>query len=123
MGLIVVSLSTAYAFSEFFGVSGSLDSDFKQSKSFYRLFVAQLLFAMAAVAIPGINLFNLAIATQILNAIMLPLVFIYLIRLTSDQRLMGAYRNNRFQKYFASSATVAISVAAVVTVIALVLGY
>ena len=33
MGLVVVSLSTAYAFAEFFGVSGSLDDSFKQSKT------------------------------------------------------------------------------------------
>ena len=37
MGLVVVSLSTAYAFAEFFGVSGSLDDSFKKSKIFYFL--------------------------------------------------------------------------------------
>jgi Mn2+/Fe2+ NRAMP family transporter len=29
-GLVVVSLSTAYAFAEFFGVSGSLDDSYKK---------------------------------------------------------------------------------------------
>lgn len=123
MGLIIVSLSTAYAFSEFFGTSGSLDSDFNKSKTFYILFGAQLLFAMIAVTIPGINLFTLAIATQILNAMMLPLVFIYLIRLTSSKNIMGKYINHKFQTYFAAIATVAITIAAVVTVVALVRGY
>ncbi len=122
MGLIIVSLSTAYAFSEFFGTSGSLDSDFNKSKTFYILFAAQLIFAMIAVTIPGINLFTLAIATQILNAMMLPLVFICLIRLTNDKGIMGKYTNNKFQTYFSSVATVVITIAAVITVYALLSG-
>ncbi len=122
MGLIIVSLSTAYAFSEFFGTSGSLDSDFKKSKTFYILFAAQLIFATLAVMIPGINLFSLAIATQILNAMMLPLVFFYLIRLTDSQQIMGKFKNNKFQTYFSIVATIVITAAALVTVYALLSG-
>ena len=33
MGLVIVSLSTAYAFAEFFGLSGSLDNSFKQEQN------------------------------------------------------------------------------------------
>ena len=42
MGLVVVSLSTAYAFAEFFGVSGSLDDSFKKSKTFYIIYLQQI---------------------------------------------------------------------------------
>ncbi len=35
MGLVIVSLSTAYAFAEFFGITGSLDDSFQKSKTFY----------------------------------------------------------------------------------------
>lgn len=38
MGLVVVSLCTAYAFAEFFGLSGSLNTSYKQSKTFYSTF-------------------------------------------------------------------------------------
>jgi Mn2+/Fe2+ NRAMP family transporter len=119
MGMIIISLSTAYAFSEFFGISGSLDSDFKRSRTFYFLFLAQLLFALLMMIFPGINLFTLAIFTQILNAIMLPLVFIYLIRLTSDHQVMGKYVNKKFQRMFAIICTVLIVIASVFTVVAL----
>ncbi|HEY5269227.1 MAG TPA: divalent metal cation transporter, partial [Anaerolineales bacterium] len=37
MGVIIVSLSTAYAFAEFFGLSGSLNDSYKKSKTFYIL--------------------------------------------------------------------------------------
>lgn len=118
MGLIVVSLSTAYAFSEFFGLQGSLDSNYKQSKSFYTLFIIQLVLATALVFIPGISFFQFAMVTQTINAIALPLVFYYLIKLTDDKELMGNYANTGFQKWFTIIGTVAIFIASVLTLVA-----
>lgn len=117
MGLVVVSLSTAYAFAEFFGVSGSLDDSFKKSKIFYFLYIIQLVLATAFVLIfSGVSLFQVAVTTQIINAIALPLVFYYLIKLTSDRSLMGEYVNNPFQKWFSIVSSVAILFASVITV-------
>jgi Mn2+/Fe2+ NRAMP family transporter len=116
MGLVIVPLSTAYAFSEFFGLSGSLDTDYQQSKTFYILFIVQLVAAALITAIPGISLFSFAIATQTLNAMILPLVFYYLINLTSSQNLMGSHANNKFQKYFTAAASVFIVIASAFTV-------
>ena len=118
MGLVIVSLSTAYAFSEFFGLSGSLNSSFHQSKTFYTLFIAQLLVATVIILFPGINLFKLAVFTQTVNAVCLPLVFYYLIKLTSDKKLMGEFANSRFQNTFAIACTVVILVASFFTVVA-----
>jgi Mn2+/Fe2+ NRAMP family transporter len=111
IGLVIVSLSTAYAFSEFFGSSGSLDSNFKQSKRFYWIYISQILIATVLAFIPGISLFKLAIVTQTLNAVALPLVFYYLIRLTSDRALMGKYRNSAFQRWFAIIGSIVIIIA------------
>ena len=116
MGLVIVPLSTAYAFSEFFGLSGSLDSDYQKSKTFYILFILQLVAAALITSIPGISLFHFAIATQTLNAMILPLVFYYLINLTSSHNLMGSNVNNRFQKYFTTAASVFIVIASAFTV-------
>jgi Mn2+/Fe2+ NRAMP family transporter len=118
MGVVVVSLSTAYAFSEFFGLSGSLDSSYTQSKAFYIIFLGQLLVAASVAMIPGISLFTLAVATQAINAMALPLVFYYLINLTSDKKLMKEYANNKFQKNFTVTAAILIFIASVATLIA-----
>jgi len=120
MGLVIVPLSTAYAFSEFFGLSGSLDSDYQKSKTFYILFIVQLVAAASITAIPGISLFHFAIATQTLNAMILPLVFFYLIKLTSSKKIMGEHANNGFQKNFTTIASVFIVIASAFTVIAVV---
>jgi Mn2+/Fe2+ NRAMP family transporter len=116
MGLIVVSLSTAYAFAEFFGVSGSLDDSFKKSKTFYVLYMVQLVVATAVVIFSNVSLFQVAVVTQIINAIALPLVFYYLIKLTNNRQLMGEFANNPFQKWFAVICTVVIMIASAFTV-------
>ena len=118
MGIVIVSLSTAYAFTEFFGLSSGLNTSFRQSRTFYILFIVQLVIASLATLLPGVNLFDLAVAMQTINAMALPLVFYFLINLTSSKRLMGQYANNRFQKYFAIVLTVVIVVASFVTVYA-----
>lgn len=118
MGLVIVSLCTAYAFAEFFGLSGSLNDSFKKSKTFYLLYIGQLAIATIVILFPGVTLFKLAIVTQVINAIALPLVFFFLIKLTSDKNLMGEYANTRFQNYFSIISTVAIFIASVFTLYA-----
>ena len=118
MGIVIVSLSTAYAFSEFFGLSGSLDTSYKDSKTFYILFLGQLIVAAIAILLPGVSLFNLAIASQALNAMTLPLVFYYLIKLTSNKSLMGNFANTAFQRNFAVVSTVVIAIASIGTLAA-----
>jgi len=116
MGLVIVSLSTAYAFAEFFGLSGSLDDSYQKSKTFYILFVIQLIVAMVIALFIPLSLFKVAVFTQTINAVALPPVFYYLIKLTNDHQLMGEFANNLFQKYFAIICTVVIIVASVFTV-------
>jgi Mn2+/Fe2+ NRAMP family transporter len=118
MGLVIVSLSTAYAFSEFFGLSGSLDTSFDKSKTFYILYIVQLAVATVVMLLPGVSLFKLALITQIINAMALPLVFYFLIKLTSNKELMGNYHNSGFQFYFSVVATIAIFIASVFTILA-----
>jgi Mn2+/Fe2+ NRAMP family transporter len=122
MGLVIVSLSTAYAFAEFFGVSGSLDDSFKKSKTFYVLYILQLAVATLVILFSKISLFQVAIVTQTINAIMLPPVFFFLLKLTNDRQLMGDYVNNRFQRAVATGATLVILAAAFVTIILAVWG-
>ncbi len=117
MGLVIVSLSTAYAFSEFFGTSGSLDYDFKTSKMFYMIFIGQLVVAGSIALIPAIDLFTLAVATQALNAMVLPLVFFFLIKLTSDPKIMRGNQNKPLQRNFTIVCTALILMASVGTLV------
>lgn len=118
MGIVIVGLSTTYAFSEFFGYSGGLDTSFTQSRSFYLLFLIQLIFAFLVVLLPFVNLFQIAVTSQILNAMALPPIFYYLIKFTSSKKIMGEHVNSPFQKWFAIGGTILIAAASVFTVAA-----
>ena len=59
-------------------------------------------------AIPGVSLFSIALVSQTLNAMILPLVFYYLIKLASSKNLMGDNANSVFQKNFTAIASVVI---------------
>jgi Mn2+/Fe2+ NRAMP family transporter len=76
-----------------------------------------MIIAGFVVLLPGINIFHLVIVTQSINAMILPLVFYYLIKLSSSTVLMKEYVNTKFQKYFSIIATVVIIVASVLTLV------
>ncbi len=117
MGLVVISLSTAYAYAEFFGIRGSLNDSFKQSKTFYFLFLAQLVIAGGVALIPQVSLFKIIIATQVISAFTLPPIFYCLIDAADDKKVMGKYVNNAFQKYFSIVCTVIIAIASLATLV------
>jgi len=115
MGIVIVGLSTTYAFSEFFGLTGSLDIPYNKSKIFYSVFIGQILIAFIIALFPFIDLFKIVITVQILNAMALPPIFYFLIKFTNNPGIMGKYVNNRFQKWFAIGGTVVITLASLFT--------
>jgi NRAMP (natural resistance-associated macrophage protein)-like metal ion transporter len=118
IGMIIISLSTAYAFSEFFGFEGTLDAPYSKSRLFYGLFLFNLILAGLIVMIPSINLFTLVIYTQSLNAILLPIILFFLQKITNNKDIMGTYINGRWYNYIAGFSAVLIvgaTLAAVIT--------
>ncbi|HLL60987.1 MAG TPA: divalent metal cation transporter [Candidatus Nitrosocosmicus sp.] len=118
IGMVVISLTISYAFTEFFGFEGTLDAPFEKSKTFYKLFLINLIIAGILVMTPAISLFKIVIYTQSLNAILLPILFYFLIKITNNKELMGKFHNGRFSNYFAVGASILIIVAAVVAIVA-----
>jgi Mn2+/Fe2+ NRAMP family transporter len=90
IGMIIVGLSTSYAFTEFFGFEGTLDTGYARGRNFYLLFYVQLCIAFFIVLSPHVSAFQVATYTQSLNGILLPAIFYFLIQLSGDQSLMGA---------------------------------
>lgn len=118
MGIVIVSLSTAYAFSEFFGYEGSLDSSYYRGKSFYGIFLFQLIVAALIVLLPSVSLFNIVFYTQSLNGILLPIIIYFLLNFTNNKNMMGNYINNRWYNFFAVGASFVIVAASLFTLFA-----
>lgn len=117
IGIIIVSLASAYAFSEFFGFTGSLDEPYKKGRTFYINFLANIIAAAILVITPWFPLFTIVIYTQALNGILLPLFFYFLLKIINDRDIMGKYVNGRLTNIFSILATVLIAIAAIAAVV------
>ncbi len=111
IGMVIVSLSSSYAFTEFFGFQGSLDDPYKKSKAFYTLFITTLVLAGILVLTPWISLFKIVLYTQSLNGILLPIFFYFLLRITNNKRLMGEHVNGKVYNYIAIFSSILIVIA------------
>ena len=75
---LVVSLGAAWAFAEVAGTPRSLNRKFRQEPLFYGVFTGAVELSAVLVLTSG-SLVGLAIAVEILNALLLPIVLIFLI--------------------------------------------
>lgn len=116
LGCAIVPLSTAYAYSEFFGYEGSLESDFKKSRLFYSFFLIQIILALIFVFQPAFSLFKITLYADFLNGIALPMIFYFLYKLANDNELMGNYKNSRLQNILLGGSGIVISIAALIGV-------
>jgi Mn2+/Fe2+ NRAMP family transporter len=92
---IVVSLTAAWGLGEVTGYKRSLANHPFEAPWFYGVYVASLLVG-AAIVLSGVNLVSLAVAVNVMNALLLPVVlgFLYLLArraLPEQWRLKGAY--------------------------------
>lgn len=92
---IVVSLATAWGLGEVSGYKHSLEHNPEEAPWFYLVYTGILILG-ALLVLSGINLVNLSVAVQVLNAMLLPVVlgFLYLLAikaLPKQYRLKGTY--------------------------------
>jgi Mn2+/Fe2+ NRAMP family transporter len=96
----VVPLATAYSIAEGIGAPASLDLDSRHFQYFYAAFVGLTVAAVAVVALPGLPLIPMIFASQVVNAVLLPLHVVALQMLGSDPAIVGAARPGRWFRAF-----------------------
>ena len=122
IGIIIVSLTSAYAFTEFFGFTGSLDKPYQKGKPFYINFLFNIIAATILVLTPWFPLFKIVLYTQSLNGILLPIFFYFILKIVNDKELMGKHVNGRTYNIFAIGSTIFIAIAAITAVIISLMG-
>jgi NRAMP (natural resistance-associated macrophage protein)-like metal ion transporter len=91
----ILPLSTAYTVCEGLGLESGVDKSFREAPFFYWLYT--LLIAGGAVAVlvlPDSQLINVAILSQVLNGILLPVIIILMLLLINRTDLMGEHKNS-----------------------------
>lgn len=98
LAAITISLSTAWTVSGAFGWPRSLNHKLSEAPYFYALYIGILLIGDAAVLIPNLPLNSISVLTQIVAAILLIPILIFLILLTNNRKIMGNYANGRWNR-------------------------
>jgi NRAMP (natural resistance-associated macrophage protein)-like metal ion transporter len=93
IGAFAVSLSTAYAIGDVFGLRHSLHRGVKGAKGFYAIYGGLILAAAAVVLIPGSPLGLLTEGVQALAGVLLPSAAVYLLLLCNDREVLGPWVN------------------------------
>jgi Mn2+/Fe2+ NRAMP family transporter len=120
IGAFAVSLSTAYAISDVFGMNHSLHRGVKNAKGFYAIYAALIGAAATVVLIPGSPLGLLTEGVQVLAGVLLPSASVFLLLLCNDKDVLGPWVNGRKTNMF-TAAVVAVLVSLSVILTASVL--
>jgi Mn2+/Fe2+ NRAMP family transporter len=103
---IILPLATAFYVCEAFGFEAGIDKRLSEAPQFYSLFTFIILVAIGIILVPGAPLIAITIWSQVLNAMLLPVVLISMIIMVNDRKLMGAHVNNRFQNIVGWASTI-----------------
>ncbi|WP_269859704.1 NRAMP family divalent metal transporter, partial [Streptomyces sp. RPT161] len=93
IGAFAVSLSTAYAIGDVFGMRHSLHRGVKGAKGFYAVYAGLVAAAAAIVLIPGSPLGLLTEGVQTLAGVLLPSASVFLLLLCNDKAVLGPWVN------------------------------
>ena len=98
----ILPLSTAYTVCEGLGVESGVDKNFKEAPFFYWLYTLLIAGgALTVLLLPDAQLINVAIFSQVLNGVLLPVVIILMLMLINRTDLMGEYKNSRLWNWIA----------------------
>ncbi len=116
IGAFAVSLSTAYALGDVFGLKHSLHRGVKGAKGFYAIYGGVVLAAAAVVLIPGSPLGLLTEGVQALAGVLLPSAAIYLLLLCNDAEVLGPWVNGpRTNLFTGTVVTVLVALSVILT--------
>jgi Mn2+/Fe2+ NRAMP family transporter len=93
----ILPLATAFYICEAFGFEAGIDKKFSEAPQFYVLFTVIILIGAGIILIPGAPLIAITVWTQVLNAILLPIVLVCMMIIINDKEIMEDYTNNRMQ--------------------------
>jgi NRAMP (natural resistance-associated macrophage protein)-like metal ion transporter len=92
----ILPLSTAYTVCEGMGFESGLDKTFAEAPFFYWFYTLLIALGAGMVLIPNFPMIQVAILSQVLNGVLLPVVMIFMLKLINKHELMGKYTNPRW---------------------------
>jgi len=117
LGAAILPLTSSYAASETFGWEAGIDKRFREAPIFYGMFAFFIAVASVVVLLPGLPLLQIMFLPQVLNGMLLPVILIFVLKITNDRSVMGKYTNSR-----AFNAVAVLTAAVMIILTVLLLG-
>ena len=86
---------TASAICEAFGWERGADRSWQEAPVYHGIITTVLVISALVVLIPGMSLFGIMMAAQVINGILLPILLVFMVIIAADKHIMGKYANGR----------------------------
>ena len=86
---------TASAICEAFGWERGADRSWQEAPVYHSIITTVLVISALVVLIPGMSLFGIMMAAQVINGILLPILLVFMVIIAADKHIMGKYANGR----------------------------
>jgi Mn2+/Fe2+ NRAMP family transporter len=90
---VILPLATAFYVSEAFGFEAGIDKKWNEAPEFYVLYTSIIILSAGIILIPNAPLIGISLWSQVINAVLLPVVLVSMILLVNKKKLMGVYTN------------------------------
>jgi len=106
----ILPLATAFYVCEAFGFEAGIDKKFAEAPQFYSLFTIIIVIAVTIILLPNAPLITITIGTQVLNAILLPVVLICMMIIVNKKEIMEDYTNSKLQNFIGWTTSIVLIV-------------
>ena len=86
---------TASAICEAFGWERGADRSWQEAPVYHGIITIVLVISAIVVLIPGMSLFGIMMAAQVINGILLPILLIFMVLIAADKQIMGKFANGK----------------------------
>jgi NRAMP (natural resistance-associated macrophage protein)-like metal ion transporter len=93
----ILPLATAFYVCEAFGFEAGIDKKISEAPQFYALFTLIIFVAVGIILLPHAPLITITLWSQVINAMLLPVVLISMMIMVNKKKIMGEFVNNVFQ--------------------------
>jgi Mn2+/Fe2+ NRAMP family transporter len=118
----VLPLATAYTVTEAFGFEKGVSHTFREAPVFLGLFTGLLVLGAVGALVPGLNVIDLLVGTQVLNGVVLPVVLLAIVLLANDRDVLGRHVNGRLYNVLAWGTVVFVGALSTLYLVISVLG-
>ena len=114
---------TSSAICEAFGWEHGSDRTWTEAPIYRGIITSILVVSAIVVLLPNVDLFDIMMAAQVINGVLLPVLLYFMVGIASDRRIMGPYRNGRIWNALMWFTIISVTVLTVIMFTLQALGY